>query len=272
MSLLSLPLPGARLPPGHVKIGSVGGHAIAGTSHPVAFRLLDAQAGSQAIVSPAHVAALTPQGTAAGTSASTPLGSKPAGWIDTASELDAHDSLAPASGRGSKTSSSTDAHERTLALPGEHLQPLSTKEIQRIVSDMLEGGSSVCIVVKQPSPNTATSRLHVPLPVAYQSGTIQHIHKCAGRFAEGRRGIEFPTIEAETMGQIIDFLNRQYLAQHWQEAKHFCTQDAASVRAPPQFEPRLETVLDVMYAGLYLDIPDLVDVCAIKAARNFSRE
>ncbi|KAJ3387074.1 hypothetical protein HDU84_001047 [Entophlyctis sp. JEL0112] len=102
----------------------------------------------------------------------------------------------------------------------------------------------------------------VPVDVAYQSGTLQHIHKSQTPFKEGHQKFTILPFEEHVLEQILCFLYLQ-----WMEANN--------LQVPSEFycgfHPNLEDILILMDAAMYLDIFALVNICSKLAAENFSK-
>ncbi|KAI9093071.1 hypothetical protein DFS34DRAFT_271053 [Phlyctochytrium arcticum] len=118
-----------------------------------------------------------------------------------------------------------------------------------------------------------TATFNIPKPVAFVSPTIQHIYNGSVHFIEGVENvIRFPTVDRDVLADIVAFLYWDWCRIHLPEiykALGLRSEEKGDIaEATPGYRPKLESVLELMEAAVYLDLPILVGKCADVAAEN----
>ncbi|KAJ2999484.1 hypothetical protein HDV02_002797 [Globomyces sp. JEL0801] len=105
--------------------------------------------------------------------------------------------------------------------------------------------------------NYNSKLVRIPLDILYQSSTIKHIHQSSNQYLEYRNGLTFPTIPDTIMEIILNYLSRQFLTYQNVDT---------SMLIPFDFDQEIN--FHILEIANFLDIPQLVDFCISKAAKD----
>ncbi|XJO73137.1 hypothetical protein BDV3_004162 [Batrachochytrium dendrobatidis] len=136
---------------------------------------------------------------------------------------------------------------------------ITLKHATLAVMENLSNSETITVNIGIPAHEShSTIRIHKE--IVYQSATLKHIHLHSTHFQESVQGLSLPTIPTDVILQIMEYLTRQYYKQNlWKEG----------MVSVDEIQPRLDHLFDLMEAGMYLDLPGLVDLCAKLVAKNF---
>ncbi|KAH9251478.1 hypothetical protein BASA81_010644 [Batrachochytrium salamandrivorans] len=127
-----------------------------------------------------------------------------------------------------------------------------------------------CVSIVLGFPDTEIQiRRQIPIEIIYQSATLRHIHANSSGFLENLHGIVLPTFSASVMEEVMYYLAFSFTMKR-KKAQGGTLSSTLPTSRVPEFVPRLETIFELIEAALYLDLPELIDLCAVRVARNFS--
>ncbi|KNC97915.1 uncharacterized protein SPPG_06905 [Spizellomyces punctatus DAOM BR117] len=115
----------------------------------------------------------------------------------------------------------------------------------------------------------------LPAAVAYMSGTIKHIDCSAKSFKEHLEGvIRFPTTTTAVMAEVVAYMYWLWCKSHQPSlfadlTARYTRKFATLAVRPAAYRPQTLLLFEIMEASVYLDLPGLVDMCAVNAATHF---